>query len=69
MVTLYFPDLVQMKMIILYYFYREDYRNVALYWTGSIGHSMLVFIPGNLTGDYLAGLEIYFLEHQLTSSP
>lgn len=32
--------------------YKWNYREVGLYWAGSIGHSMLVLIPGAILGRY-----------------
>lgn len=31
--------------------YGRDFRMVGLYWVGSIAHSMIVFMPGNMTGN------------------
>ncbi|XP_028905858.1 transmembrane 6 superfamily member 2 [Ornithorhynchus anatinus] len=37
--------------------HRKSYRNLGLYWLGSLAMSILVFLPGNLLGKY--GSEIH----------
>lgn len=36
----------------LFCFYRESYRNVGLLWVGSFVNSILVFLPGCLSGEW-----------------
>ena len=42
-----------MYIIMLYLISQgRSFREVGLYWAGSIGHSMIVFIPGNIVGKF-----------------
>ncbi|KAK6179445.1 hypothetical protein SNE40_011805 [Patella caerulea] len=42
-----------MYLLMIYLFCQgKSYREVGLYWVGSLLHTMVVFLPGNLLGDY-----------------
>ena len=51
----------------MFVLFRRSYREVGLYWIGSIMNSMVVFMPGNVIGNtgelYLRG---FFLPLVLT---
>ena len=39
---------------VLYFLRRWNYRAAGLYWVGSIGHSMLVLVPGAVLSKWCA---------------
>ncbi|KAH9515265.1 Transmembrane 6 super member 1 [Bulinus truncatus] len=45
---------------IFLYIHRYSHREVSLYWAGSLLNSMIVLLPGYLTGSSAAKLSVYF---------